>query len=103
MKYILFFCSLSMSLVACDSSKEDTAILNTGEVSDDGNMHITVWDPTCDSDGITLLTPTGSGMGECVEGECIYDFEVVETDCSENGQVCQNDDVNIGSCVDTAE
>ena len=103
MRQIIFFCALGISLVACDSAKEDTANLNTCEVADDCNMHISVWDPSCDTDGNTLLTPTGTGLGECVEGECVYDFEVVETDCSENGQVCQNDDVGIGSCVDATE
>ena len=40
--------------------------------------------------------PTGSGMGECGEGRMCLRFEVVETDCSENGQVCQNDDAMMG-------
>ena len=102
-KRIPFFYSLCLLSVACDSSKEDTANLNTCEVADDCSMHISVWDPTCDDDGTTLLTPTGTGLGECVEGECIYDFEVVETDCSESGQVCQSDDSYVGACVDEAE
>ena len=50
-----------------------------------------------------LLTPTGSGLNDCVEGQCVMDFELVETDCSETGQVCQSDESNIGSCVDPAE
>ena len=94
---------LSLALVACDSAKEDTANLGECEVAEDCTMHISVWDPICDGDSNTLLTPTGSGLSECVEGQCVMDFELVETDCSETDQVCQNDEYNIGSCVDPTE
>ena len=97
------FMSLMLVTVACNSTKEDTSALGECEVAEDCTMQISVWDPTCDGDSDVLLTPTGSGLNDCVEGQCVMDFELVETDCSETGQVCQNDESNIGSCVDPAE
>ena len=96
---ILLSLSLGLIFVGC-GSKDDTASFDECEVADDCIMHISVWDPTCDEESDNLLTPAGSGLSECVEGQCVTDFEIVETDCSENGQVCQNDEAGIGSCVD---
>ena len=101
-KQALFF--LTLISVACNSSKEDTAKDSECEVAEDCLMHISVWDPICENaDSNILLTPSGSGMSECVEGQCVMDFELVETDCSETGQVCQNDQYSIGACVDPTE
>ena len=83
----------------CGEKDADTSATGECSVSDDcEQLHFT-WAATCDEN--ILLTPTGSGINECIEGECIMDFEVVETDCSEQDLVCadgQDEDGN-GACV----
>jgi hypothetical protein len=69
-------------------------------VEEDCTMEIAVWDQTCYGD--ILQTPSGSGQNDYVEGEWVMDSEVIETDCTEVGQVCSTDSEGNDACVDPA-
>ena len=84
-------------LLACgDSKSSDTG---TCEVAEDCETLHYNWDSICEGD--TLVTPTGTGLPDCIEGQCVTDFELVETDCTAQGQVCDSSvDVGGDACVD---
>ena len=102
MNRILGTAILGSVLLGCGGSKNDSDTAADGEctVAEDCTMEISVWDPTCDGD--ILQTPSGSGENDCVEGECVMDFELIETDCTEAGQVCGTDSDGSDACVDPA-
>ena len=81
----------------CGEKEADTSATGECSVSDDCEQLHYNWDAVCEEE--ILMTPTGSGMNECIEGECVVDFEVVETDCSEQGLVCGEDEQGNAACV----